>query len=155
MAKKPHAHEVKETKGTQSKAAAHKEVDRDALAQESRDVLAKHRDKVAADEQVAAEAAVNAEKDTKKKVFLHDGKPGSGAGLKPGDWHAPASNPGAAARVLDHPMQPESAQSHGMGIIYDKDLANPPYDQGDPKKTDEGPSGSGSPSNLPLGSQKD
>ena len=39
-------------------------------------------------------------------------------------------------------MQPESLQSHGKGIIYDKDLDNPPYDTGDPEETDAGPSGS-------------
>jgi hypothetical protein len=84
----------------------------------------------------------------KKSLTLHDGKPGSGAGLKPGDWHAPASNPGAAARVPSQPLQPESLQSHGKGILYDKDLDNPPYDSGDPALVDEGPSGSGSPSNA-------
>lgn len=84
----------------------------------------------------------------KKSLTLHDGKPGSGAGLKPGDWHAPASNPGAAAQVPSQPLQPESLQSHGKGILYDKDLDNPPYDSGDPQLVDEGPSGSGSPSNA-------
>ena len=70
------------------------------------------------------------------------GRPGSGAGLKPGDVFAPSSNPGAAARVPSQPLQPESLQSHGKGILYDKDLDNPPYDTGDPEATDEGPSGS-------------
>lgn len=74
-------------------------------------------------------------------VTLHDGKPGSGAGLKPGDWHAPKSNPGAAARVPSQPLQPESLQSHGLGILHDKDLDNPPYDVDDPEAVDESPSG--------------
>lgn len=82
------------------------------------------------------------------KVTLHDGKPGSGAGLRPGQLHAPKSNPGAAAAVPNQPLQPESLQSHGLGILYDKDLDNPPYDVGDPEATDEGPSGSGSASNA-------
>jgi hypothetical protein len=83
-----------------------------------------------------------ADKKDKEKVTLHDGKPGSGAGLRPGQLHAPKSNPGAAARVPSQPLQPESLQSHGLGILYDKDLDNPPYDTGDPLETDEGPSGS-------------
>ena len=77
-----------------------------------------------------------------KKPTMLDGKPGAGSGLKPGDMFAPKSNPGAAARVPDQPLQPESLQSHGKGIIYDKDLDNPPYGAGDPEAVDEGPSGS-------------
>lgn len=75
-------------------------------------------------------------------VFL-DGKPGSGAGLKPGSRFAPASNPGAAARVPNQPLQPESLQSHGKGILHDKDLDNGAYTGGvDPAEVDAGPSGS-------------
>lgn len=77
-----------------------------------------------------------------EKPVLLDGKPGSGAGLKPGDLFAPRSNPGAAARVPNQPLQPESLQSHGKGLLFDKDLDNPPYDTGDPEETDAGPSGS-------------
>jgi hypothetical protein len=77
-----------------------------------------------------------------ESITTHDGKPGSGAGLKPGMLHAPASNPGAAARVPSQPLQPESLQSHGHGILFDKDLDNPPYDAADPAEVDAAPSGS-------------
>jgi hypothetical protein len=76
-----------------------------------------------------------------EKPHMLDGKPGSGSGLKPGDLFAPKSNPGAAARVPSQPLQPESLQSHGLGILYDKDLDNPPFDTGDPEVTDRGPFG--------------
>lgn len=94
--------------------------------------------------QAAIDEAADAEESSKKKankVHLLDGKPGSGSGLKPGDLFAPKSNPGAAAAVPSQPLQPESMQSHGKGILYDKDIDNPPYDTGDPLVTDEGPSG--------------
>lgn len=77
-----------------------------------------------------------------EKPTLLDGKPGSGSGLKPGDWFAPKSNPGAAARVPMQALQPESLQSHGKGILGDKDLDNPPYDTGDPAEVDASPAGS-------------
>lgn len=90
-------------------------------------------------------AAEEEDKETKKaasKPHLLDGKPGSGAGLKPGDLFAPKSNPGAAARVPMQPLQPESLQSHGKGLLFDKDLDNPPYDTGNPAETDAAPAGS-------------
>lgn len=98
--------------------------------------------KAARDRQIdLAEAAEDDDEDRPKPKML-DGKPGSGSGLKPGDWFAPKSNPGAAAQVPTRPLQPESLQSHGKGIIYDKDLDNPPYGDDDPEAVDASPSGS-------------
>ena len=77
-----------------------------------------------------------------KPKLLDAKKPGSGAGLKPGDLFAPASNPGAAARVPSQPLQPESMQSHGKGIVFDKDLDNGAYAGQDPYEVDAAPSGS-------------
>lgn len=71
-------------------------------------------------------------------------------GAKPGDVIVPRSNPGAAARIPAKPLQPESLQSHGEGILYDKDTANPPYNVENAEEVDEGPSGSGSEENLPA-----
>lgn len=96
----------------------------------------------ALDEQVAKlEEQATGDVPEEDEITFHDGKPGSGAGLKPGDWHAPRSNPGAAARVPSQPLQPESLQSHGLGLLHDKDLDNPPFDTDDPEAVDEGPSG--------------
>lgn len=119
---------------------------------EARQVLADHASEKQADENKRAMKRVEdeqAEAEKGKKGKVHTlGKPGSGAGLKPGDWFAPSSNPGAAAQVPDQPLQPESLQSHGKGIIFDKDLSNPPYDTGDPLETDAGPSGTHSHSTV-------
>lgn len=71
--------------------------------------------------------------------------------IAPGTLVAPASNPGAAARVPARPLQPESLQSHGKGIISDKDTTNPPYNSKDPLHVDAGPSGSGSETNTSGG----
>lgn len=90
----------------------------------------------------AAEAMEKADAEKQPKPKLLDGKPGSGAGLKPGDWFAPKSNPGAAAQVPSQPLQPESLQSHGKGILYDKDLDNGAFAANvDPEVVDAGPFG--------------
>jgi len=79
-----------------------------------------------------------ADKKDKEKVTLHDGKPGSGAGLRPGQLHAPKSNPGAAARVPSQPLQPEGPSGSNPGVV-DKDAerkkaekASPRFKQNDP-----------------------
>lgn len=166
MAKKT-SEQVHEDRTTRSQQAAADRHERNAPAREAREV----RNQALRDQEVekrrrqidltAKEEEVDGAFETdekgkvtgksKKELTLHDGKPGSGAGLKPGDWHAPASNPGAAARVPTQPLQPETLQSHNLGILYDKDIDNPPYDTGNPLETDAAPSGSGSPSNTGTG----
>jgi hypothetical protein len=74
---------------------------------------------------------------------------------KPGDIIVPRSNPGAAARIPAKPLQPESMQSHGEGIIHDKDTVNPPYNVENAEEVDEGPSGSGSAENLPAETEEE
>jgi hypothetical protein len=133
--------------------------ERDASAHTARQTLAetqraaRQAETEAIQHQIAVEAQEAEEDPKRRKVHLHEGQgaPTEGVGLKPGDWHAPASNPGAAARVPDQPLQPESMQSHGKGILFDKDLSNPPYDTGDPLATDASPAGSRSPSNTGVG----
>src|SRR5687767_11735619 len=84
--------------------------------------------------------AEDQEEEEQPDPYLLTGKPGSGAGLKPGDWFAPESNPGAAARVPAQPLQPESLQSHGKGILHDKDLENGPFNGvDDPEEIDAAP----------------
>lgn len=144
MAKKS-KEEARSARAKRSAAANEDAAKKSAPARKARDIRNSHRQeqvKSARERQIDL-AAKAEEDDTKKasKPHLLDGKPGSGAGLKPGDWFAPKSNPGAAAQVPNQPLQPESLQSHGKGIVYDKDLDNPPYDVGDPEETDAGPSG--------------
>lgn len=150
MAERKSAEQVKDDRATRSQKnseAAHKQNEPAVKAREDRDKAVRE---VAEEEREARLAAAEEETEAEepKKVHKLTGKPGSGAGLRPGDWIAPSSNPGAAARIPTQPLQPEALQSHGKGILHDKDLDNPPYDLGDPVVTDEGPSGSGSPSNL-------
>lgn len=154
MAKSKSEEEVKDARAKRN-AESQKALKRqNEGATSARDVLKAHRGEVKQKEledQIAkAEAESEAKEKTKKseKVHLLDStKVASGAGLKPGDLFAPKSNPGAAARVPSQPLQPESMQSHGKGILFDKDLDNPPYNEGDPEYVDQGPSGSGSPTN--------
>lgn len=146
MAKKKSKEEVREARSNRSQADAAEQAKRSAPARKARDIRNTHlKESIKADRERQIDLAADRdEQETKKasKPTVLDGKPGSGAGLKPGDWFAPKSNPGAAAQVLSQPLQPESLQSHGKGILYDKDIDNPPYDTGDPEETDEGPSGS-------------
>jgi hypothetical protein len=124
-----HADDTAEATATIEKARA----DRDEALTDEEDARREEELKAAEEDEDADEA---------QQVTLHDGKPGSGAGLKPGDWHAPASNPGAAARVPTQPLQPESLQSHGKGILHDKDLDNGAFASGgDPSVVDQGPFG--------------
>jgi len=148
MAKKASKETVAEARSKRTRATAEEETKRSAPARKARDIRNQHlKDQVKQERERQVDLAVEDDERGAKakgsaKATLLDGKPGSGAGLKPGDWFAPKSNPGAAARVPSQPLQPESMQSHGKGILYDKDLDNPPYDTGDPEETDEGPSGS-------------
>lgn len=146
MAKKLSKEQVRETRETRSQERAAEATKANAPARQAvevrNDALKEH---IRTSREEELDAVVEDDKrragPQDKKPFLLDGKPGSGAGLKPGDLFAPKSNPGAAARVPMQPLQPESLQSHGLGILYDKDLDNPPYNTGDPLVTDEGPSG--------------
>lgn len=148
MAKKKSKEEVTEARSKRTKAAADERVKQSAPARKARQIRNEHLKEQIKNERMrqvdlhAEEEEKSAKAKTAGKPTMLDGKPGSGAGLKPGDLYAPKSNPGAAARVPSQPLQPESMQSHGKGLIYDKDLDNPPYDTGDPVETDEGPSGS-------------
>lgn len=153
MAKKNRksAEQVKEERATraQERSETAHEANQPAVeARDIRDAAITEQQEAEFEEQVKrAEESNKATASDKKKATVLS-KPGSAAGLKPGDLIAPSSNPGAAARIPDQPLQPESLQSHGFGILYDKDLDNPPYNEGDPAETDRSPSGSGSPSNL-------
>lgn len=147
MAKAKSKDEVREARGKrrQEQTAEAKKANKPAdearkVRNAARDERVKEERQKEIDRMVAAEE--DSDKKSKGKVHTLKDKPGSGAGLKPGDLYAPSSNPGAAARVPDQPLQPESMQSHGKGIIYDKDLDNPPYDVGDPEEVDAPPSGS-------------
>ena len=139
--------DVKEERAERARAAAEKRAKDNEKVVEARKTRKEHLAEVSKKESqrvvAAAEKDAEAIEEEKAGAKVHElsGKPGSGAGLKPGDWFAPASNPGAAARVPSQPLQPESLQSHGKGIIYDKDLENPPYDAGDPMEVDAPPSG--------------
>lgn len=151
--RKPSPEDVKAGRTSRAELAAAEAAERDAPAEEAREIqFQARRDEEAeraeaAIKEAQAKAEAAAEEDHPEPT-LHDGKVGSGAGLKPGDWHAPASNPGAAAQVPSAPLQPESMQSHGQGILYDKDLCNPPYDLGDPLEVDAPPTGSGAVGNT-------
>lgn len=95
--------------------------------------------------QAVLDQANESEERSKKaaKPHLLDGKPGSGAGLRPGDFFAPKTNPGAAAMVPTQPLSPDSLQSHGKGILYDKDLDNGAFAAAaDPADIDAAPFGS-------------
>lgn len=153
MAKKQSKEQVREARHARAQEDHEARQKANAPVQKARDIRNTAMRKDAQDRRQAevdlmTEAEGKDEKRKAEKPHLLDGKPGSGAGLKPGDMFAPKSNPGAAARVPMQPLQPESLQSHGKGILFDKDLDNPPYDAGDPELVDEGPSGSGSPSNA-------
>lgn len=145
MAKRKSKEEVRQTRAARASADHEERAEASAPVRKAREIRKEAIDKATKEgreKQVDLMAEEKDDKKEKEKVTLHDGKPGSGAGLRPGMLHAPKSNPGAAARVPSQPLQPESLQSHGLGILYDKDLDNPPYDTGDPLETDEGPSGS-------------
>lgn len=152
MAKRQTKEHVKETRSKRAKQTAEEATKANVPAQKARDLRntanREAAEKRHEEEVEAMERETESKAKTVKAKAVVVGKPGSGAGLKPGDYFAPATNPGAAAMVPTQPLQPESKQSHGKGILYDKDLDNPPYDVGDPLKTDEGPSGTGSPSNT-------
>lgn len=128
-----------------AKVEADDAVKRNAPARKARDIRneAMKKNEIARRERILARASEEDE-DAKKaaKPTLLDGKPSAGAGLKPGDFFAPKSNPGAAARVPDQPLSPDSKQSHGKGILYDKDLDNGAFASGDPEEIDAAPSGS-------------
>lgn len=159
MANRKTAEQIKEDRASLAAKKSdelHKENEPAVKAREERDEAVRElMDKEHEKEVELAEALSEVEEESKGKVHKLSAKPGSAAGLKPGDWFAPSSNPGAAAMVPTQPLQPESLQSHGKGILADKDLDNPPYNVGDPLHTDEGPSGSGSPSNLRAGKRVD
>lgn len=147
MAKKATKEAVHEARSKRTQAASAAAEKRNAPARKARDIRNEHlRGEIKKSRERLVDLHAEDDEDTKTKKSerptLLDGKPGSGAGLKPGDLYAPKSNPGAAARVPSQPLQPESMQSHGKGLLYDKDLDNPPYDTGDPEETDAGPSGS-------------
>lgn len=153
MAKRKSKEQVAEDRSKRQQAQVKEEYEASAPVREARQVRndyvreqAKQRSLAALDQSV--NEADPEFKKSQKPHLLESAKPGSGAGLKPGDWFAPKSNPGAAARVPSQPLQPETLQSHGKGIIFDKDLDNPPYDAGDPVETDEAPSGTGSRTNA-------
>jgi hypothetical protein len=138
------AEEARETRSARAQEEHEEAVERSAPAREARQVRNDAlREQMNAARQRELDAAAQAEEEEDEKdVALLDEKPGSGSGLKPGDYFAPTSNPGAAARVPVQPLQPESLQSHGKGIVFDKDLDNPPYGTDDPEAVDAGPSGS-------------
>lgn len=118
---------------------------KNAPARKARDIrnqALRDSEKQRRDEMLDAHVAEDAKAKKAEKPTLLDGKPGSGAGLKPGDLFAPKSNPGAAARVPMQPLSPDSKQSHGKGILYDKDLDNGAFAEGDPEAIDAAPSGS-------------
>ena len=148
MAKRATKEQTKSDRAARASADNEEAAKKNAPARKARDIRNEtvreqvKKSRLAAVEAAAAEDEADSKKKGTAKVHLHDGKPGSGAGLKPGDLHAPKSNPGAAAPVPSQPLQPESLQSHGKGILYDKDLDNPPYDVGDPAETDASPAGS-------------
>lgn len=147
MAKKPSKEQVRETRAARAQEASDKAQKASAPARKARDIRNDTRKEEIKKERqkqidLAAEEEESAKPKTARAVTLLDGKPGSGSGLKPGDHFAPKSNPGAAARVPTQPLQPESLQSHGKGILHDKDIDNPPYDTGDPEETDASPAGS-------------
>lgn len=148
MAKRSTKEETRSARAKRTSADTDEAEKNNAPARKARDIRNEAlREEIKAQRLAAVDLAADEEdeKSSKRgagKPHLLDGKPGSGAGLKPGDLFAPKSNPGAAARVPMQPLQPESLQSHGKGILFDKDLDNPPYDTGDPEETDAAPAGS-------------